>query len=72
VAQSLDQEEITPLDVIVDIVNMAKAFGKKVFNHILAATSLPILLKLFGKVLMILPKILSLESVSSTTSTPTP
>ncbi|VXD10824.1 hypothetical protein PL8927_120002 [Planktothrix serta PCC 8927] len=59
VAQSLDQEEITPLDVIVDIVNMAEAFGEKVFNHILAATSLPILLKLFGKVLSVLPKILS-------------
>ncbi|WP_026796178.1 MULTISPECIES: hypothetical protein [Planktothrix] len=55
VVRDLENGQITPADVVVEVVNTAKAFGERQFRHILAATPIPILCKLWGAVLTFLP-----------------
>ena len=55
VVRDLENGQITPADVVVEVVNTAKAFGERQFRHILAATPITILCKLWGAVLTFLP-----------------
>ena len=55
VVRDFENGQITPADVVVEVVNTAKAFGERQFRHILAATPITILCKLWGAVLTFLP-----------------
>jgi hypothetical protein len=61
IVADLENGHITPADVVVEIITTAKAFGERQFRHILAATPIPILCKLFGAVLRFVPKKLLTE-----------
>ncbi|CAD5984678.1 hypothetical protein PCC7811_04498 [Planktothrix agardhii] len=55
VVRDFENGQITPADVVVEVVNTAKAYGNRQFRHILAVTPIPILCKLWGAVLTFLP-----------------
>jgi hypothetical protein len=55
VVKDLEAGGITPVDVIVEIVTTAKAFGERQFRQILAATPIPIFCKLFKAIIRLLP-----------------
>ncbi|WP_254032794.1 hypothetical protein [Planktothrix agardhii] len=55
VVRDFENGQITPADVVVEVVNTAKAYGHRQFRHILAVTPIPILCKLWGAVLTFLP-----------------
>ena len=55
VVRDLENGQITPADVVVEMITTAKAFGERQFRHILAATPITILCKLWGAVLTFLP-----------------
>ncbi|MDS1348505.1 hypothetical protein [Planktothrix agardhii] len=55
VVRDFENGQITPADVVVEVVNTAKAYGDRQFRHILAVTPIPILCKLWGAVLTFLP-----------------
>jgi hypothetical protein len=54
VVRDLENGQITPADVVVEVVNTAKAYGRQ-FSQILSVTPIPILCKLWGAVLTFLP-----------------
>jgi hypothetical protein len=55
VVRDLENGQITPADVVVEVVNTAKAYGHRQFSQILSVTPIPILCKLLGAVLTFLP-----------------
>ena len=55
VVADFERGDSTPVDVVADIITTAKAFGKKQFRQILAATPIPTLCKLFGAIVRFLP-----------------
>jgi hypothetical protein len=55
VVQDLESGQITPADVIFEMITTAKAFGERQFRHILAATPIKTLCKLLGAVLRFVP-----------------
>ncbi|HEY9867088.1 MAG TPA: hypothetical protein V6D21_23135, partial [Candidatus Obscuribacterales bacterium] len=55
VVADLERGDITPADVVAEIITTAKAFGERQFRHILAATPIPILCKMLGAVLRFIP-----------------
>ena len=56
VVRDFENGQITPADVVVEVVNTAKAFGERQFRHILAATPITTLCKLLGAVLRFIPQ----------------
>ncbi|MCF3627377.1 hypothetical protein L2E65_21690 [Planktothrix agardhii 1801] len=54
VVRDFENGQITPADVVVEVVNTAKAYGRQ-FSQILSVTPIPILCKLWGAVLTFLP-----------------
>jgi len=56
VVADFERGDSTPVDVVADIITTAKAFGKKQFRQILAATPIPTVCKLFGAIVRFLPK----------------
>ncbi|MBE9144907.1 hypothetical protein [Planktothrix mougeotii] len=60
IVSDLETGQITPVDVVSEIITTAKAFGERQFRRILATTPIPILCKLLGAVLRFIPpKLLS-------------
>jgi hypothetical protein len=55
VVRDLENGQITPADVVVEMITTAKAFGERQFRHILAATPIKTLCKLLGAVLRFVP-----------------
>ena len=55
VVRDFENGQITPADVVVEVVNTAKAYGHRQFSQILSVTPIPILCKLWGAVLTFLP-----------------
>ena len=55
VVRDFENGQITPADVVVEMITTAKAFGERQFSQILAVTPIPILCKLWGAVLTFLP-----------------
>jgi hypothetical protein len=63
VVQDLESGQITPADVIFEMITTAKAFGERQFRHILAATPITTLCKLLGAVLRFVPQKLLSELI---------
>jgi TRAP-type C4-dicarboxylate transport system substrate-binding protein len=61
----LENGQITPADVVVEMITTAKAFGERQFRHILAATPIKTLCKLLGAVLRFVPQNLLSELIPS-------
>ncbi len=55
VVQSLEDGQITPADVVVEVLDIPRCFGRDIGKRILAATPIPTLCKLLGAVLKFLP-----------------
>jgi hypothetical protein len=55
VVRDFENGQITPADVVVEMITTAKAFGERQFSQILSVTPIPILCKLWGAVLTFLP-----------------
>lgn len=61
VVQSLESGEITPSDVVVEVVTWAQSYGRRTFRRILAMASVPTLCKLLGAVMCLLPNAIKTE-----------
>ncbi|WP_254034154.1 hypothetical protein [Planktothrix agardhii] len=63
VVRDFENGQITPADVVVEMITTAKAFGERQFRHILAATPITTLCKLLGAVLRFVPQKLLSELI---------